>query len=94
MSPLAGDDDDIIDGQKGKTHGSKLKVAEKELPGAESDDKYDDSDLDDGENSFHFFLSSPRRQVAGGKRSLIWHLRTQAHRLLYSRSSIAKQDRP
>jgi hypothetical protein len=58
-----GDDEDIVDDKEWETGQRQIEVAQIELPGAESDDEDDDNDLYEGEDSFHFLLSSPLRQV-------------------------------
>lgn len=47
-SALAGDDEYIVDDQEGETGERLLEVAQKELPGAETDYEDNKDDLDDG----------------------------------------------
>jgi hypothetical protein len=52
----AGNDEYIVDDQDGETGERLVEVAQKELPGGESDNEDNDDDLDGGQDSFHYFL--------------------------------------
>jgi hypothetical protein len=69
-----GDHEDIVDDKEWETGQSQFEVAQIELPGAESDDEDDDNDLYEGEDSFHFLLSSPLRQVWMGNGFCLMHV--------------------